>query len=157
MSDLGVKAATDLRRDKVGIGFGSFGYNLGSAVLMTYLTAFLTDNMLIASASVAFILLISRIIDAFTDLWMGTIIDRCKSRMGKARPWILWMAAPAVASMALLFVCTPVQRNGQNIYAFITYTWSLLLSDCFGFADECLCFSLNNTRNQARAHDFASL
>jgi GPH family glycoside/pentoside/hexuronide:cation symporter len=121
MSDLGVKAATDLRRDKVGIGFGSFGYNLGSAVLMTYLTAFLTDNMLIASASVAFILLISRIIDAFTDLWMGTIIDRCKNRMGKARPWLLWMAAPAVASMALLFVVPPFNETGRTIYAFVTY------------------------------------
>jgi GPH family glycoside/pentoside/hexuronide:cation symporter len=121
MSDLGLKAATDLRRDKIGIGFGSFGYNLGSAVLMTYLTFFLTDNMLISAASVSLILLVSRIIDAFTDLWMGTLIDRCKSKMGKARPWILWMAAPAVVSMALLFVVPPFNDTGRVAYAFITY------------------------------------
>ncbi len=122
MSDLGVKTlSTDLRKDKIGIGFGSFGYNLGSAVLMTYLTFFLTDNMLISAASVSLILLVSRIIDAFTDLWMGTLIDRCKSKMGKARPWILWMAAPAVVSMALLFVVPPFNETGRIAYAFITY------------------------------------
>lgn len=122
MSDLGVKTIrTDLRKDKIGIGFGSFGFNLGSAVLMTYLTFFLTDNMLISAASVSLILLVSRIIDAFTDLWMGTLIDRCKSKMGKARPWILWMAAPAVISMALLFIVPPFNETGRVIYSFVTY------------------------------------
>jgi GPH family glycoside/pentoside/hexuronide:cation symporter len=121
MSDHSTTISTDLRKDKIGIAFGSFGYNLGAAVLMTYLTFFLTDNMLISAGSVSLILLFSRIIDAFTDLWMGTLIDRCKSKMGKARPWILWMAAPAVISMALLFVVPPFNETGRTIYSFITY------------------------------------
>jgi GPH family glycoside/pentoside/hexuronide:cation symporter len=121
MSDPSTTISTDLRKDKIGIAFGSFGYNLGSAVLMTYLTFFLTDNMLISAASVSVILLVSRIIDAFTDLWMGTLVDRCKSKLGKARPWLLWMAAPAVISMALLFVVPPFNETGRIIYSFVTY------------------------------------
>jgi GPH family glycoside/pentoside/hexuronide:cation symporter len=122
MPELDQKAiGKSLLRDKVGIGIGSFGYNLGSAVLMTYLTFFLTDNMLISAASVSIILLVSRIIDAVTDLWMGTLIDRCKSKMGKARPWLLWMAGPAVVSMALLFVVPPFNETGRIIYSFVTY------------------------------------
>ncbi len=120
MSEPNMKTMS-LRRDKVGIAFGSFGYNLGSAVLMTYLMYFLTDNMLISAASVSVILFVSRIIDAFTDLWMGSMMDRTKSKMGKARPWLLWMAAPAVISMALLFVVPPLNETGRTIYAFITY------------------------------------
>lgn len=116
-----VQIGRELRKDKLGIAFGNFGYNLGAAVLMTYLTFFLTDNMLISAASVSVILLVSRIIDAFTDLWMGTLIDRCKSKLGKARPWLIWMAAPAVISIALCFYVPPFNGTGRAIYSFITY------------------------------------
>lgn len=122
MSDLTTKAiGEDLRRDKIGLALGNFGFNLGSAVLMTYLTYFLTDSMLISAATVSFLLFVERIIDAFTDLWMGTLIDRCKSKMGKARPWLVWMAAPAAISMSLMFVVPPFNETGRAIYAFITY------------------------------------
>ena len=119
--DLAAQKGNPLLKDKFGIGTGFFGYNLGSAVLMTYLTVFLTDNMLISAASVSLILLFSRIIDAITDLWMGTLIDRCKSKFGKARPWLVWMAAPAVISMALLFYIPSFSESGKIAYTFITY------------------------------------
>jgi GPH family glycoside/pentoside/hexuronide:cation symporter len=112
---------TSLRKDKIGIAFGHFGYNLGAAVIMTFITYFLTDNMLISAASVSLILLVSRIIDAITDLWMGSLIDRCKSKLGKARPWLIWMAAPAVISMGLLFTVPPFNETGRIVYSFITY------------------------------------
>jgi len=41
--------------------------------------------------------------------------------MGKARPWLLWMAAPSVISMMLLFYIPPFNETGKIIYAFITY------------------------------------
>lgn len=122
MSELVKKSlGTDLRKDKIGLAFGNFGYNLGSAVLMTYLTYFLTDSMLITAGAVSVLLFVERIIDAFTDLWMGTLVDRCRSKMGKARPWLLWMAAPAAISMSLMFVVPPFNETGRIIYAFVTY------------------------------------
>jgi len=121
MLDRNTAVSKDLRVDKIGMAFGSFGVNLGAAVIMTYLTIFLTDNMLISAASVSIILLVSRIIDAFSDLWLGSLIDRCKSKMGKARPWLLWMAAPSVISMALLFYVPNLSENGRIIYSFIAY------------------------------------
>lgn len=122
MSELIKKSlGADLRKDKIGLAFGSFGFNLGSAVLMTYLTYFLTDSMLITAGTVSVLLLVERFIDAFTDLWMGTLVDRCRSKMGKARPWLLWMAAPAAISMSLMFVVPPFNETGRIIYAFVTY------------------------------------
>ena len=121
MSERVATASTDLRKDYIGMAFGSFGANLGAAAIMTYLTIFLTDNMLISAASVSIILLVSRIIDAFSDLWLGSLIDRCNSKMGKARPWLLWMAAPSFISMALLFYVPPLNENGRIIYSFISY------------------------------------
>ena len=110
-----------LRKDYIGMAFGSFGSNLCLAVIMTYLTIFLTDNMLISAASVSIILLVSRLVDAFSDLWVGLLIDRCKSKMGKARPWLLWMAAPSAIAMSLMFYIPPLNENGRIIYSFIAY------------------------------------
>jgi len=121
MSDHITTGTVNLRKDYIGMAFGGFGSNLGGAVVMTYLTIFLTDNMLISAASVSLILLASRFIDAFSDLWLGTMMDKCKSKMGKARPWILWMSAPAAISMMMLFFVPPFNETGKIIYAFIVY------------------------------------
>ena len=115
------ESAQDLRSDKFGIGIGGLGFQLGSAGLITYLVFFYTDNMFISAASVAVILLVSRFIDAFTDLWMGILIDRCRSRHGKARPWLLWMALPAAISVAALYFVPALNETGRTVYAFITY------------------------------------
>jgi len=115
------ESGQDLRKDKWGMGLGGLGYNLGMAGFMTYLTYFYTDNMMISAGSVSVILLLSRIIDAFSDLWMGTLVDRCRSKHGKARPWLLWMAAPAVIFVAAVYYVPAFGQTGRAIYAFITY------------------------------------
>lgn len=102
-------------------GFGALGYNLGAAGLMTFLTFFYTDYMLIPAASVATILLLSRLIDGGTDLLLGVLIDRTKSKYGKARPWLLWMAIPAAISVSLLYYVPNISTSGRVIYAFVTY------------------------------------
>jgi hypothetical protein len=107
----------DLRKDKIGMGIGGLGLNLGTAVLMTYLTCFYTGNMVIPSVSVSVILFLSRIVDALTDLWMGTLIDRCRSGYGKARPWRLWMAAPEVISTSAVYFVSALNENGRTIHA----------------------------------------
>ncbi|MCR3923493.1 MAG: MFS transporter, partial [Firmicutes bacterium] len=102
-------------------GLGYFGYNLGAAGLMTYLTFFYTDYMLIPAASVAFILLVSRLLDGATDLFLGVLIDRTTSKHGKARPWLMWMILPAVISVSLLYYVPNISESGRVIYAFVTY------------------------------------
>lgn len=113
--------STNLFRDKVGMSFGGFGFNLAAAGIMTYITIFYTDNMLISAASVSMILFVSRIIDACTDLLIGTLVDRTKTKWGKARPWLVWMAAPAAVSLAAMYFVPDFSEGGRVVYAFITY------------------------------------
>ncbi|KPU45211.1 inner membrane symporter YicJ [Oxobacter pfennigii] len=110
-----------LKKDKFGMGIGGFGYNLAAAGIMTYLTLFYTDNMLISAASVSMILFVSRIIDACTDLLVGTLVDRTKTKWGKARPWLLWMAVPAALSLSATYFVPAFSDTGRVVYAFITY------------------------------------
>ncbi len=87
----------------------------------TYLTKFWTDIMILPLAAITTIMLISRIFDGVTDIYVGFMVERTKSGYGKARPWLLWMALPGLISMSVLFYVPGLSVTGVIIYAFITY------------------------------------
>jgi len=93
----------------LGDGMAQFALNSMSG-LVGMITYFYTDKVEISAAATGTILLISKIIDAITDLIMGRIVDKTKSKYGKARPWLLWMSIPAVIALVLLF-CVPSKTD----------------------------------------------
>lgn len=66
-------------------------------------------------------MLVSRVFDGFSDFVMGILIDRTKSRHGKARVWILYLALPYAVVAVLLMTVPPIGTMGQAIYIFLTY------------------------------------
>ncbi|WP_342478135.1 glycoside-pentoside-hexuronide (GPH):cation symporter [Paenibacillus sp. FSL H7-0350] len=89
--------------------------------LIGMVTYFYTDKVGIAAATVGTIMLITKLVNAFTDLLMGRIVDGTKSKYGKARPWMLWMALPALAAIILLFtVPADASNTVKTIYALAT-------------------------------------
>ncbi len=73
---------------------------------------------------------ISKVFDGLSDLLMGRIIDRTKSRFGKARPWYLRMIFPTVLSVLLLFwMPAGLMGNWKYVYIFITY--NLVSTVCY--------------------------
>lgn len=109
-----------------------FGYLLGpcgalllNAVLATYLNVFYTDVLdLSAVWSGTFLVifpLISKIIDAATNVLMGYIIDRTKTRQGKARPWILLSSILVAITGILLFIVPRGNTTIQVIWVIISY------------------------------------
>ncbi|CAI6048908.1 Isoprimeverose transporter [Paenibacillus sp. JJ-100] len=93
--------------------------------LIGMLTYFYTDKVGIAAATVGTIMLITKLINAIADLLMGRIVDATKSKYGKARPWILWMALPTMASIILLFT-VPAEASStvKSIYALSTVAFA---------------------------------
>ncbi|WP_339843422.1 glycoside-pentoside-hexuronide (GPH):cation symporter [Paenibacillus sp. FSL W7-1088] len=93
--------------------------------LIGMLTYFYTDKVGIAAATVGTIMLITKFINAIADLLMGRIVDATKSKYGKARPWILWMALPAMASIILLFT-VPAEASStvKTFYALATVAFA---------------------------------
>ncbi|QSX09405.1 MFS transporter [Alkalibacter rhizosphaerae] len=86
-----------------------------------YLSYFWTDIALIPLAAVSTIMLVSRLLDGVTDIIIGFMVDKTKSKHGKARPWLLWMTPPAVVSMVLLFWMPDIGVTGKVVYAFVVY------------------------------------
>lgn len=114
------------KREKVAYGLGDTASNIVFQTVMLFLTFFYTDIFGISPAVVGSMFLLVRIIDAVTDPLMGAIADRTRSKHGKYRPYLLWLALPFALCSVLAFTTPDLSANGKIIYAFITYTLLML-------------------------------
>jgi len=114
--------------EKFAYGFGDLASNLVLVLTGTYITFFYTDALGLDAAIIGTLILISRLFDGVTDVLMGYVMDKTKSRHGKARAWMLWLAIPFGISTVLLFTVPNIGIVGKYIYVFISYnvTTSLL-------------------------------
>lgn len=114
-------------KEMVSYGAGFFGVILVWTLVGTFLTFYYTDVAGISAGVVGTLMLVARLLDGVTDLGMGTLVDRTRSKHGKARPWILWMGIPLGVSVVLLFAVPDISATGKIIYASITYILLILL------------------------------
>ncbi len=108
-------------RERLGYGLGELP-GAANSILAAFLTMFYTDSVGMAAGVVGTMFFISKLLDGITDLIAGTLVDKTKTKWGKARPWLLWMAIPIGLSLALIFW---IPQDGSNmeklVYAFVTY------------------------------------
>ncbi len=108
-------------KEKFSYGLGDLASNLVFAALSSFIVIFWTDVAGIAAASTGMIILISKIWDGINDPIMGFIVDKTKSKQGKARPWLIWASIPFAISAVLVFLSPDFSPNGKIIYALLTY------------------------------------
>ena len=109
----------------LGYLLGPAGALLLNAVLATYLNVYYTDVLNLTHIWGGIFLtvfpIISKIIDAITNLIMGYVIDRTKTKQGKARPWLL-LSAPMVAISGILLFTVPSANEGvQVVWVMLSY------------------------------------
>ncbi len=110
-----------------GYGLGSFGLNSSFTLTSSFLTYYYTDSAGITAGAVGTLMLVSRLFDGITDLGMGTVVDKTKTKLGKARPWILWMSLPLGLAILSLFTVPDVSNSAKLTYAYVTYFAFILL------------------------------
>ena len=117
----------DVTKKEKWLGYliGPSGALLLNAVLATYLNVYYTDVLKLTSlwggTFLVIFPIISKVVDAITNVLMGYIIDRTKTRQGKARPWILLSAPLMTISGILLFVVPSGSTALQAIWVMISY------------------------------------
>lgn len=95
-----------------------FGQNLICTIIGSYLTVFMTDAIGFKALPVAILMLCARIFDALNDPIMGSIVDRTRTKWGKCRPYMKWMAFPIAAMTAICFL--PWYPSGNGGFAAIS-------------------------------------
>ncbi len=108
--------------ERFSYGCGDFGCNIIYTAMSTFLLFYYTDYAEVSALTVGTIMMVSRVFDGISDIIMGVIVDRTKSKYGKARPWILRMCIPFAISGILLFsVPTGLGSTAKLVYVFVTY------------------------------------
>ncbi|MBQ8209718.1 MAG: MFS transporter [Clostridia bacterium] len=114
-------------KEALAYGVAGFGQNFICTIIGSYLTVFMTDALLFGSSdfmlgtvsgtmAVAFLMLGVRVFDALNDPIMGSIVDRTRTKWGKCRPYLKWMAIPIGLITILCFV--PVYK-AKSVESFI--------------------------------------
>ncbi len=117
----------DVKASEKWLGYliGPSGALLLNAVLATYLNVYYTDVLKLTTiwggAFLTIFPIISKIIDAITNVIMGYIIDHTKTAQGKARPWLLLSAPLLLISGILLFTVPQSSQTIQVIWVMLSY------------------------------------
>lgn len=117
----------EVRKSEKWLGYllGPSGALLLNAVLATYLNVYYTDVLKLTTIWGGVFLtvfpIISKVIDAITNVIMGYIIDHTKTAQGKARPWLFLSAPLLLISGVLLFVVPQGNETVQVIWVMLSY------------------------------------
>lgn len=107
---------------KVAYGSGDLASNCSYGLVSSFLLLYLSDVMGLNTGIIGTLMLVSKIFDGVTDVFFGNMIDRTKSRLGKARPWMLYAQIGVSLCLVLLFSIPNMGQTAQYAYFFAFYT-----------------------------------
>ena len=108
---------------KVGYGAGDIAGNCVYALLTAFMMIYLTDTIGMSMGVVSTLIALSKVFDGVTDFFFGRMIDKTHTKMGKARPWMLWpYIGCAITLVACFSIPTSWGQTAQYIFFFLSYT-----------------------------------
>ena len=109
--------------NKIGYGSGDIAGNCVYALLTAFMMIYLTDTIGLSIGIVSTLIALSKIFDGVSDFFFGRMIDKTHSKMGKARPWMLWpYIGCAITLVACFSIPTSWGQTAQYIFFFLSYT-----------------------------------
>ena len=109
--------------NKVGYGSGDMAGNVVYSFLSSFIMIYLTNIVGLNAGIVGTLIAVSKLFDGVTDIFLGAMIDKTKSRLGKARPWMLYAyIGCAVTLIANFAIPTNMGKFAQYAWFFIAYT-----------------------------------
>ncbi len=102
-------------KEAIAYSVTGIGQNFICTIIGSYITVFMTDALLFGAdgvkvgalsgaVAVAVLMLATRVFDALNDPIMGSVVDRTRTKWGKCRPYLKWMAFPIGIATILCFL-----------------------------------------------------
>lgn len=109
--------------NKVGYGSGDIAGNVVYAFLSSFVMIYLTNTVGLNPGIVGTLIAASKLLDGVTDIFFGSLIDKTHSKMGKARPWMLYgYIGCAITLVAIFAVPESLGQTAQYVWFFLAYT-----------------------------------
>ena len=107
----------------VGYGTGDIAGNVVYALLSSFVMIYLTNTVGLNAGIVGTLIAVSKLFDGITDVFFGSMIDKTKSKMGKARPWMFYgFFGCALTLFGIFAIPTSLGKTAQYAWFFIAYT-----------------------------------
>lgn len=107
---------------KFAYGTGDVAGNVVFAFLSSFVMLYLTNTVGLNPGIIGTLMMFSRVFDGITDVFFGAMMDRTKSKMGKARPWMFWAQFGVSASLFFVFAIPNTSQTVQYAFFFVFYT-----------------------------------
>ena len=108
--------------NKIGYGSGDIAGNVVYAFLTFFVMIYLTDTIGLNPGIIGTLMAVAKIFDGFSDVIFGSLIDKTHTKMGKARPWMLWPYLGCGACLFAIFaIPTSWGATAQYAFFFIFY------------------------------------
>ncbi|MBQ6359917.1 MAG: MFS transporter [Lachnospiraceae bacterium] len=108
--------------ERIGFGMASCGRGMLTGVLGSFIMIYMMNVAFIDAGILSIMFAVSRLIDGMSDIVIGNLVDHTRSKMGKARIWLLRMCLPMAVSLVLVFY---VPQNFPSalkfVYIFVIY------------------------------------
>lgn len=111
--------------EKFAFGCGEISTNIVFTISTTLLVMFYTDVVHVSAAVIGSIIAISQVFNGISDISAGFIIDRTRSKYGRARVWLLRMSIPYAVAAVLMMMVPQIGGLAQTVYIFVTYNLML--------------------------------
>ena len=109
--------------NKVGYGSGDIAGNVVYAFLSTFMMFYLTETIGMDIGIVGTLMAASKLFDGVTDIFFGSMIDKTHTKMGKARPWMIYGYIGCAVTLAAIFMVPESWgETAQYVYFFVAYT-----------------------------------
>lgn len=114
--------------EKIAYALGDVGCNFIWGIASTFLMLYYTNSAKLDPVWVGTMMLVARVLDAFSDIAMGVVIEKTNTRWGKVRPWIFIGSIPFAISLVLLLnVPADFSDSAKQMYAAATYIFMAVI------------------------------
>lgn len=111
-------------KEKASYGIGAVGKDMVYSLSAGFLLYYYNDVLGISGTFIGVLFMIARVLDALNDPFMGIIVEKTNTRMGKFRPWLLTGTfLSAIATFAMFSV--PKSLTGTSLLVYVSAAYIL--------------------------------
>ncbi|MCM1217784.1 MAG: glycoside-pentoside-hexuronide (GPH):cation symporter [Lachnospiraceae bacterium] len=111
-------------KEKISYGFGAVGKDMVYSIVSGYLLYYYNTVLGISATFVGVLFMAARIFDAFNDPFMGIVVEKTNTRMGKFRPWLLIGTITNAVILVLMYM-VPKGVNGTGLLVYVSVAYIL--------------------------------